>query len=1357
MTASRFLHFSLLQIPDRLSGEPHGLSSESLFLKVGGHTFELNAHDDASLQGMARKNSALAPFVRQNGHGFSHFAEIPERCFGRHNVTFMQVVGEKNGRFNSSLPNVYHMSFHIPDRHIRRYARRFSALQVARNLRGAMLPGKLSALGMDLDRLNHLGLDSSDLLVDANDMKTPWDIACSVLYLHPEMASSRAYDAAIMMNEHIAPPKALNPEQYNRVYELALAISKQGPATENKGFATYGQVAAPDGSKMYYEFDWKDKNGDVIFKEGDPVMQYALSDITADGSAPAAAHALRSARNDADLQNRRWSVSQSQSLDIEEVMVSEGPTKKTRKVSAGAKNWTAVNKSGDHGLKVYSDSIQYRESDSQFSVDFKNTYLRQLGVFIEFFEDMQMKKPISGPKVNGNWPFYFPEFLAKAFETDSKKALGTLSNVNNIMGIPMPTDSTHFSTPWPEEAQAARFLFGGLGTSNWQNPIVWPGVLLTGIFQYAVPIVCMIGGAMITDAQWYKRFMRDKDNVIALAAVAAPLIIVDIATESALGNTKAVLTRYARMAVGILGKKGLEFIALYVGEKLLMAEMLAAIPWVGPAYRIAATTMDVAQMAVTTGELLSSPATLEVEIKRQMTLEFTLKPDPAHGEAGNPETAIWPPVGSKCEVIVEYNNGTYYVQSQSLPQTTSSAPLVFTFNDIGWGGQLRIKANVYSATGWLAGAYASELMDAKPDSASAGVMTHSARIKEMLVPLTQATQYQYKQQLAFDSDAKKHTWVTGTVPTQTRSAANCSNVGPNLCKLVGMTIINSDYQVGYCYQASNQNVPLEDPGSAANSGQMYVLQNISILSDGTGGGVDSLNTRLKQSEVGFKVQALIAYDTFGEGKDKNSISSNNFIIDSRFGKYYLRQVDLRDGKHDFGLAHADKSWGVFTIPHLDAMIVHPSGYVVAVSWEYSKMQILKLGESAVDDADAPEAQIVSGQGILQGLTHGPIALAVAPDGRILLLETQNARVQAFDVKGNPVPSFSGRTLFGLDAAEYSADLDAERFSDPLQQAFRDHGQSYLFTVDEAEFIPALDRGELTETIVSAFAEEGIYLCYQQTGEGVIDTSAGSTENATVTVITPGTEWRIDDPQMRAVYILLAAETGIDVHDELKEVQVKALAPGKKWQVSDVPGARSWWLTRVANRIDVIECLSYFHLHEPQGVTYLDLAMEAKGYIYVLSYRGSGLSASDYVLDIYEPDGSFLVTSPDPDLIRDPGARQYLAAARLVVDPFRTLVSLNYGAFAGTNGRTEPIVSQWTPNTPLFDLDISNLAYFQHGDMTTIRSLFKKHGCELGADARLKTLNPAGYFTVEDTTLFYPVIATLDSQGRQIISVYGFSV
>jgi hypothetical protein len=90
-----------------------------------------------------------------------------------------------------------------------------------------------------------------------------------------------------------------------------------------------------------------------------------------------------------------------------------------------------------------------------------------------------------------------------------------------------------------------------------------------------------------------------------------------------------------------------------------------------------------------------------------------------------------------------------------------------------------------------------------------------------------------------------------------------------------------------------------------------------------------------------------------------------------------------------------------------------------------------------------------------------------------------------------------------------------------------------------------------------------------------------------------------------------------------------------------------------------------------GVTPLDLSVESKGYIYVLKYLppAAGLVLpSNYWLDIYMPDGTFLTQV------------QGLAAARLQVDLWRNLFTLNYEIIAGS-GRTEPSASQWIPSTP----------------------------------------------------------------------------
>jgi len=93
--------------------------------------------------------------------------------------------------------------------------------------------------------------------------------------------------------------------------------------------------------------------------------------------------------------------------------------------------------------------------------------------------------------------------------------------------------------------------------------------------------------------------------------------------------------------------------------------------------------------------------------------------------------------------------------------------------------------------------------------------------------------------------------------------------------------------------------------------------------------------------------------------------------------------------------------------------------------------------------------------------------------------------------------------------------------------------------------------------------------------------------------------------------------------------------------------------------------------EGGGVIPVDLSVEAKGYLYVLKYLppASGpVLASDYRLDIYNPDGSFLTQVAG------------LAAARLQVDLWRNLFTLNYEIVQGS-GRTEPSVSQWIPSTP----------------------------------------------------------------------------
>ena len=112
-------------------------------------------------------------------------------------------------------------------------------------------------------------------------------------------------------------------------------------------------------------------------------------------------------------------------------------------------------------------------------------------------------------------------------------------------------------------------------------------------------------------------------------------------------------------------------------------------------------------------------------------------------------------------------------------------------------------------------------------------------------------------------------------------------------------------------------------------------------------------------------------------------------------------------------------------------------------------------------------------------------------------------------------------------------------------------------------------------------------------------------------------------------------------------------------------------------LDVQQLVSVMGLKDgvSPNVHYLDTGVETKGFVYVLSYEGTGSATSDYHLDIYSPDGTWL--SRTPENAGDPGVN----GARIVVDQWRNLYTLNYEAILGPNNRTEPSVSTWIPSTP----------------------------------------------------------------------------
>ncbi|MET0521323.1 MAG: hypothetical protein ABW156_05030 [Jiangellaceae bacterium] len=88
-----------------------------------------------------------------------------------------------------------------------------------------------------------------------------------------------------------------------------------------------------------------------------------------------------------------------------------------------------------------------------------------------------------------------------------------------------------------------------------------------------------------------------------------------------------------------------------------------------------------------------------------------------------------------------------------------------------------------------------------------------------------------------------------------------------------------------------------------------------------------------------------------------------------------------------------------------------------------------------------------------------------------------------------------------------------------------------------------------------------------------------------------------------------------------------------------------------------------------GCVYLDMAVEAAGYLYVLSYIGDGSKVSNYNVDLYEPDGTFLVTTPNANF------------ANLSVDILRTMYTTNYEVILDGSNRPLPSIGEWLPPEP----------------------------------------------------------------------------
>ncbi|HEY5980067.1 MAG TPA: hypothetical protein VIT41_10575 [Microlunatus sp.] len=1274
-------------------------------LEVHGATFALSSHSGSSLLTATDTHPVLAAMPSDQRQRFTHFADVDETTLADEGncVRWVRVI--RPPAEGSHLPEVVLISHYLPEHQLRAHARRLitvastplSRLQAfhraGMEARPKVHSGKLAALGLTTAPSDPALL--GDLLVQAQTLITIEDTAAALAGHHPELASTDGYATTIVLHDHLFPDAAHDSDQHENVKALARAIAADGqppwsPVVDCQDHTGKPLVAG-------YALDG--------IAEGQQLQTYGLRDDVQALTVPVTARARQTASNDLKLATKTWNPTIGTATIRRDA--SARPLTVAADNAAQAFKWTVSDPTVHHGIGVDPSSIKLG-ADGTFSIDASNGYLRTLYAGYRLLDDARI--PI-GPTTK----------------------LCSISATNSILGIPCPTDPTSLAFNLGS-ASAVELRFGSLGVTAWDPDVSLEGALLTGLWQFGIPVIFLAAGKALTSTKLFNKIVNDRDLTAIAVALGIGVVGGAVPTAAALLNTKTVLFSFGDVVLGLILQKGLEKLGTWLVEEAAEGAIASALGPVGWVMRVAAAALDIEAMAITTGECLASPAGSTITVSRAIDVKLALTPDPRHGRRGDTSSAVWPAVASNYVVTLQLQGGAAPHQLVGqFPATTGGTPLELRFDDVPAGGKLRIIAGVYSANGWLAGSWQSDWL---PAVATDGTLLDlkSQHITELLVPLSGDTQYVFKERMALTAGA--YAWQAGDPPNRTRTALDCSGSN-SICELVGITMNNGAEQVGYAWRSSGQHLHPDTADAPISDEQLFAVQNLSVLADP--------GAQLKTSTIGFTNQPAIAYaPSTGPGTE---IDERNFIVDPRGGGMHLRQVRL-DGSHDFGLGDpALPSWGRLPLENVDAAAVHDD-QVIACSWQQQKLMLLKLPASSSPDADAPTALMVSGKGLREGLVQGPRAITVAPDGRILVLESINRRVQSFDGLGNPVPAFSpGPSIVSLSTSAVSADLDAGRVPAALEQALRTSG-ALLHATIAATYTTNLDSGHfraIGDPLLKVLAAEGVDLAYDP--EAMSDPAL----SAQITVLTAGHAWTIKDPRGHDWHLELS-DDGVDVYADISSAQIHVEQAGQRWLVVDQFFGDSWRLspsTGSAGSTDLRRALSFFPLRGMRigEVTYIDMAVEAQGYVYVLGYQNEGSASTDYLLDIYGPDGRFVSRTPDPSVTAHP---TNVVAGKITVDLFRNLYGLTYETLTAPSGAPQPGLAHWMPTPPVFTLPLTSQPHFADKNISAVQQDFADHHVVLSGAAFISVTDPDGAWTVRDGQTEYHVYRSGD--GLQVYSV-----
>lgn len=619
-----------------------------------------------------------------------------------------------------------------------------------------------------------------------------------------------------------------------------------------------------------------------------------------------------------------------------------------------------------------------------------NWFLRWLGMYVRFYGTDPNAGPIPASQLPADTLSTFQGKHPLGSDTATALFVGMLPPVDTLAGVPFLPGTLKSVIKKPAQAASMEVLYGGIGRSgNANDPenIQQAGENATVFFNYFIVGLYMAAGANGLTSAGSLFFDLCLKGLIAELQV----IRTSISTQRQISPEALVLT-FCKKVFEAGASELIVKIVQFVLTQLAAATVIDSVPAIGTIARAVSVTLGAIALAETSIEVAISPPVYRFDLVLTHTLSTTIQPQKLGSDPGRfPVTAAGETLYYRVSYL--FDDGTPHLMAPVDIAGGSSTPIPVALSNIPLGGRVNIVVGFYirragtpaGQNDWCAAQGSSGLVD------NNGASAPDIQVQNVRKPIQASTIYIHTARTVLDASGR-HAWLPD--PDGSHAPAFLPLPGDQQPSLGGLRdiTIRQDRYVGYVWGAYIG----ARTGCASNApGQFDYAANIAAYpGDAEQGYASSGCGRVSGSALGY---SLLSDD------------AANVWLDS--DQLFLRPVGL-GAAPAFPPPGARLALGKLNLAS-SGLLLHPSGHVVSINTENSKLEMLRMPRNAVDEATASRlhlARTYAGAGSRPGLMRSPVAAAVSSDGVILVLEGSdgNNRIQAFDTGGNAVAYFKNQ-------------------------------------------------------------------------------------------------------------------------------------------------------------------------------------------------------------------------------------------------------------------------------------------------------------------------------------------------------------